>query len=50
MQKRLADRAFSDVQVAACLGDTAQTVAKVYRNVLVDSLDRISDSLREGVQ
>jgi hypothetical protein len=40
----------SDVQVAAWLGDGALTVAKVYRNVLVNTLDDISASLREGVE
>ena len=44
-QSRLWDRR----EVAAWLGDTALTVANTYRNVLVNTLDNISDSLREGV-
>lgn len=37
-------------EAAAWLGDTAMTVARRYRNVLVNTLDNISDSLREAVQ
>jgi hypothetical protein len=36
-------------EVAAWLGDAALTVVKTYRNVLVNTPDNISDSLREGV-
>jgi len=38
----LADQGFSDVQVAAWLGDSATTVARVYRNVLVNSHERMA--------
>ncbi len=41
----LADEGYSDTQIASWLGDDARTVAKVYRNLLVDTNMRIGEHL-----
>ena len=43
----LADEGESDTAIAAWLGDTAAVVAKTYRNVLVNTNDRIAGRLAE---
>jgi integrase len=50
---RLADKGFSDTQIASFIGDTAAVVARTYRNVLVSTNEDIAAALaqeREGVQ
>jgi integrase len=41
----LADEGESDTAIAAWLGDTAAVVAKTYRNVLLNTNDRIAGRL-----
>ena len=41
----LADEGYSDTQIASWLGDDARTVAKVYRNLLLDTNERIGEHL-----